>query len=41
MTRIFDNIDQDLLTTLRGTMQISRRADFFLGHRDVERGLIQ
>ena len=24
MTRIFDNIEKDLLTTLRGTMQVSK-----------------
>jgi hypothetical protein len=28
MSRIFDNIDQDLLTALRGMMQLSNRAAF-------------
>ena len=27
MARIFDNIDQDLLTTLRATIQVSSRSD--------------
>jgi hypothetical protein len=52
MARIFDNIDNDLLTTLRATMQVSHRSDFCVGclnprgcqasyvWRDVERGLI-
>ena len=35
MTRIFDNIDQDLLTTLRGTLQVSRHADFCVGYLNL------
>ena len=40
MARIFDNIDQDLLTTLRATMQGFHRSDFCVGHlnlRDVKK----
>ena len=32
MARIFDNIDNDLLTTLRTTTQASALADFCIGY---------
>ena len=35
MARIFDNIDQDLLTALRATLQISRRSDFCVGYLNL------
>lgn len=35
MARIFDNIDNDLLTTLRATMQVSSRSDFCVGYLNL------
>ena len=35
MTRIFDNIEQDLLTTLGGTMQVTKRAVFCVGYLNL------
>ena len=34
MARIFGNIDQDLLTALRATMQVSHRSDFCVGYAE-------
>ena len=35
MARIFVNIDHDLLTTLRATLQVSRRSDFCVGYLNL------
>jgi hypothetical protein len=35
MPRIFDNIDQNLLTALRATMQVSKRSDFCVGYLNL------
>ncbi len=35
MARIFDNIDQDLLSALRATMLVSKRSDFCVGYLNL------
>lgn len=35
MSRIFDNIEQALLSALRATMQVSRRSDFCVGYLNL------
>jgi len=32
MPRIFDNIEQQLLTVLQETLQVSNHADFYVGY---------
>lgn len=39
MARIFDNIDQDLLTTLRATMKVSHRSNFCVGYQKARFGV--
>jgi hypothetical protein len=35
MARIVDNIDQNLLGTLRATLQVSQRSDFCAGYLNL------
>ena len=35
MARIFDNIDQDLLSALRATLEVSKRSDFCVGYLNL------
>lgn len=35
MARIFDNINQDLLSALRATLQVSKRSDFCIGYLNL------
>jgi hypothetical protein len=35
MARIFDNIDQDLLSALRDTLLVSKRSDFCIGYLNL------